>query len=251
MVQQTVDINCDLGEGKTLEDCNQDALLMPFISRCNIACGGHAGNPLTMLQTLMYAKKHQLKCGAHPGYPDQKNFGRVSMHLSLENLFTSLASQIDQLSNIAQQINQKIGHIKLHGALYNDAEKSDSLANALCQFFANHYKAYELVGLAGGAMQKHAQLHGLNFLREGFMDRAYLSSGQLAPRSLSGSVYQTEQQCIAQVLCILQAKALNTLDNDKLVLQVDTLCLHGDSQIAFSLAKQLHALLVAQGKTIK
>ncbi|WP_340678093.1 5-oxoprolinase subunit PxpA [Paraglaciecola sp.] len=251
MPQHSIDINCDMGEGLSQHDCEQDALLMPYISRCNIACGGHAGNIFTMAQTLNSARHHGLKCGAHPGYPDPDNFGRISIKLSHEQLLDNVLKQIQQLDKIATELGQTLGHIKLHGALYNDAEKSTSLASVLCQALAQDYPNLTVLGLAGGAMQVAAKQHGLTFLREGFMDRAYLVSGQLAPRTLPGAVYQKPQQCIAQVMAILKQTELVTLDGESLLLKVDTLCLHGDSAIALELVKTLHADLIHAGYHIQ
>ncbi|MGJ8680059.1 LamB/YcsF family protein [Paraglaciecola sp.] len=255
MKAKAVDINCDLGEGKTIEDCQQDALLMPFISRCNIACGGHAGNRDTMAQTLKQALDHELICGAHPGYPDPDNFGRVSLNIPVDDLLTSVTSQIQTLLTLAKSLGQPLSHIKLHGALYNDAEKSAKLADALCQEFASRFNHLSLIGLSKGQMERAAAQHKLSFLREGFIDRAYLSNGQLAPRVLAGSVYQESKTCIQQALSMIARKPINTLpqDNtkqDSVLIEADTFCLHGDSPIAYSLAKKLHQQLSDTGYKI-
>lgn len=247
MKRHNIDINCDLGEGKTIEDCAMDEQLMPYISRCNIACGGHAGNNATMRETLKNAQQHGVKCGAHPGYPDLENFGRASLKMGGKQLLTSIWGQIQQLDFIAHELDQPLEHIKLHGALYNDVEKSPELANALCQFFAEHYAHFTLVGLAGGAMEIAATQCELTFLREGFIDRAYLKSKQLAPRSMQGAVYSNAQQCINQVLALVNKKPFTTLDGERLVLEVDTLCLHGDSLIALEVAKGVYSELNHQG----
>lgn len=223
---------------------------MPFISRCNIACGGHAGNLLTMRQTLKNASLHGIQCGAHPAYPDPKNFGRRSLKLSSEQLIASLLEQIGQLNQLAKQLAQPLNHIKLHGALYNDAEQSPELADKLCQVFAQHYPHLSILGLADGAMESGAKRHGLVFLREGFIDRAYLANGQLAPRTLPGAVYAKVSQCFKQVLAILGGTAITSLDGQPVMLSVDSLCLHGDSVIALQLAQRLKAELNKHGYQI-
>lgn len=250
-MQQYIDINCDLGEGKTLVDCAHDALLMPYLSRCNIACGAHAGNEQTMRQTLVNAKQHNILCGAHPGYADPDNFGRLPLHITTDNIIDSVLTQIQHLTQIAASLGQTLVHIKLHGALYNDAEKSPELAAALCLTFAEHFSHLTIIGLAGGAMQIAAKKQGLTFLREGFMDRAYLANGQLAPRTLSGSVYKSTEQCIAQILAMVQQHAFETLDGGRVLVQLDTLCLHGDSPIAHDVATTLAVALARVGYLIK
>ena len=246
-----IDINCDMGEGQSHHDCEQDALLMPYISRCNIACGAHAGNDFTMRQTLLNAQSYRLKCGAHPGYPDPDNFGRVSLKVTHQQIVDSVLLQVQKLVDIATELGVALSHIKLHGALYNDAEKSSGLADLLCQAVAVNYPKLSVLGLSGGAMQHAAKQYGLDFLREGFMDRAYLASGQLAPRTLPGSVYQNPQQCINQVLTILRQTPLPTLDGNRIELAVDSLCLHGDSKIALDLATTLHSELSQAGYQIQ
>lgn len=253
MNSKTVDINCDLGEGESLDDCLQDALLMPLISRCNIACGGHAGNTFTMQKTAENADKYGVLCGAHPGYPDPENFGRVSLSISADNLLNSVITQIEQLQSIAHSFEQPLQHIKLHGALYNDAEKSPALADILCAEFGSRYDHLCLIGLSGGGMEKAAQKHKLKFLREGFIDRAYLTTGHLSPRSIPGSVYDEPNQCIEQILAMLSStpiKPLSTKDNQQqksVLIEADTYCLHGDSPNALALAQHLKDQLSQRG----
>lgn len=236
---RSVDINCDLGEGQSLVDCAQDALLMPYLSRCNIACGGHAGNSLTMQKTLHNAKHHGVLCGAHPGYPDKANFGRSVLPIASARLLDSLLKQITNLYEQASDLKINLSHVKLHGALYNEAEKLPQLAMDICQMLACNFPKLAVLGLPHGAMQAAAKQHGLAFLREGFMDRAYLANGFLAPRTEKESVYQSNEPCISQVLSMLNRGEVMTLDNQRLPLEVDSICLHGDSPIALALASQL------------
>jgi len=123
MYLKYIHINCDLGEGG-----EYDSQLMPLISACNIACGGHAGDVKTMTKTLLLAKENKVEIGAHPSYPDKENFGRVSMKISEENLIISIINQILSLHKIAQEHGEILTHIKPHGALYNDAAKDKNIA---------------------------------------------------------------------------------------------------------------------------
>lgn len=124
----TIDINCDLGEETGVETA-----IMPYISSANIACGAHAGNEDTIRSTIQLAKEHQVVVGAHPSYPDRKNFGRVVMPIGLQPLINSVVAQIKTVTEIAMQEQFAIGHIKLHGALYNEAAKNKILAEGLVQ----------------------------------------------------------------------------------------------------------------------
>ncbi|TQV72852.1 5-oxoprolinase subunit PxpA [Aliikangiella marina] len=242
-----VDINCDLGEGSTASDCIADAQLMPYISRCNIACGGHAGNLETMKASLENAKKNHLQVGAHPGYPDPENFGRNSMKISFNQLESSLIDQISQLEKIASKISVSLSHIKCHGALYNDAESSPELANRLVKSFNTHFPGLSIIGLANGEMEKAAQHLDCEFLREGFMDRAYLDSGYLVSRKAPNSVYHSLELIVKQALQLAQNQPLQTYQNNSLRIPVDTICLHGDTPNAKTVAKQVFESLTAQG----
>ncbi|WP_444997536.1 5-oxoprolinase subunit PxpA [Aliikangiella sp. IMCC44359] len=238
-----IDINCDLGEGSTIAHCQGDAAIMPYISRCNIACGGHAGNVHTMKQSLINAQKYQLFCGAHPSYPDQINFGRKSLTIHFEKLADSIRQQIDTLVEIAEKQTIGLSHIKLHGALYNDAEKDIDLAEKLVTLLSQYYPSMSLLGLANGQLQQIAQQQNINFLREGFMDRAYQTNGQLVPRTQSNAVHTDSETIIKQALNIAQNKPIKSIQGTDLKIAVDTICLHGDgknaSQIASDLLKQL------------
>lgn len=240
-----IDINCDLGEGSSIAHCQEDAAIMPYISRCNIACGGHAGNKQTMKLSLINAQKNQLFCGAHPSYPDQINFGRKSLTIRFEKLADSIRQQIDTLIEIAEKQTISLSHIKLHGALYNDAEKDITLAEKLTTLLNQYYPSMCLLGLANGQLQRIAQEQNISFLREGFMDRAYQVNGQLVTRTTPNAVYTDPTQIIEQALKIAQNKPIKSIQGTDLLLTVDTICLHGDghnaSQVAHDLLKQLKA----------
>lgn len=246
---ERIDINCDLGEGKSIADYARDAHIMPFISRCNIACGGHAGNADTMRTSVANAQKNNLLIGAHPGYPDPENFGRVSLKMDMETLLESVGNQIEKLQKIAGENGASLGHIKLHGALYNDAESDAELAQNLAEFFAKEFSHLKIMGLANAEMKSAAQKAGLSFIREGFMDRRYLNDHQLAPRSLEDSVITDLQQCQEQALSLVCGLPFHSHSGDALQFSVDSLCLHGDNPKAPKIARALLQFL--QGKGIQ
>ena len=235
----SIDINCDLGEGTTKKDCDQDALLMPYISSCNIACGGHAGNDLTIKESLINANQHQLKIGAHPGYPDKENFGRTTLELSTQTLTESLVTQIDNLLDIADQENIPIHHIKFHGALYNDLENTPSLALEVARIIKQHYPSKKVLGLAGGELQLICDNIGLEFLAEGFIDRKYLSSGKLTPRTVAGALIEDQNISVAQAIALATSNTFKSIDNQTISPKVDSICLHGDNPQAIPLIKKI------------
>jgi len=245
-----IDINCDLGEGSTEQDCQQDAQIMPFISRCNIACGGHAGNELTMALSLKNAAVHNIRAGIHPGYEDKENFGRVSLKLPIGVLIHSLNNQIKRLIVIAQEQRVTLYHIKFHGALYNDVEQQVELADALSNFLNQHYPLYTVIGLAGGLFEKACLAKGLAFIAEGFIDRRYRSNGTLTPRTESGAVIAEQSKSLAQAKALALGTEIETSDQKFISPKVKTLCLHGDNPNAVLIAKALANSLKDSGITL-
>lgn len=244
---KAIDINCDLGEGEELQHCARDARIMAYISRCNIACGGHAGNAETMRLSLINARTHQIAAGAHPGYPDRKNFGRISLTMPRQALLASVREQIQALQSLALEEQVTLTHIKLHGALYNDAEADDALAEDLVQMFAQAFPTLCILALANAAVERAARRHGYPVLREGFMDRRYLNDHQLSPRSMPGAVIEDFDHCLTQVLALTAGTPFPSIDNKPLQFSVDSICLHGDNPQAESIARKLQQALQRAG----
>lgn len=240
-----IDINCDLGEGNKLQDCDYDQQLMAYIHRCNIACGAHAGSAEIMQLSMQNASKHHLKIGAHPGYADKQNFGRRSLDISWSQLQDMLLEQLELFFHCAKKSDATVTHIKLHGALYNDAEQSPALATQIVQLLQQHYPQQQILGLAGGCVQQACQTLQHSFLREGFMDRRYLDSGQLTPRSQPGAVIQQQALVVEQAQQLLKRQPISTNSGHRLHLEVDSICLHGDTPGALELAKSLKQILQA------
>ncbi|SHG19110.1 UPF0271 protein [Microbulbifer donghaiensis] len=236
---QKIDINCDLGEGETSADCQRDALIMPHISRCNIACGGHAGNLDTMQLSVDNARKNRLIVGAHPGYPDRENFGRRSLDIGFEHLLASVGEQVRRLQGVARAAGTQLDHIKLHGALYNDAEANSELAENITAFVAAEFPQLKILGLANAQMEIAAQRYRHAFIREGFMDRRYLNNHQLAPRAMENSVIADTELCLEQALRLATGQIFQSISGDELQFSVDSICLHGDNTNAPSIAQQL------------
>ena len=239
MKQISIDINCDLGEVDTVEECTKELLLMPFISSCNIACGAHAGNKLVMKKTIDNAIKNNLKMGAHPGYPDPENFGRVSMNITVFDLKRSLSQQIKRVIHCADFLQAEINQIKLHGALYNDAESDFELAQELADFFLIEFPKIKLICLYGGEFYLACKQRTLTVISEGFMDRAYTEEGKLLSRSVPGAVFDSPKQCLAQTLALIEKH------------QVGSICLHGDNQNSFQIAQFIHHQLQSMGIQIQ
>ena len=227
-----IDLNADLGEGDP-----HDAELLTIVSSCNIACGGHAGDDASMRATIASAISNSVAIGAHPSYPDREGFGRRSNFLAGDELRVSLLAQINKLASIANELGAALVHIKPHGALYNDAVNDRDLADLVAGCVATAAPGTAFVGLPDSEMQRAANRHSLNFVAEGFIDRAYQDDGQLVPRSEPGAVHKSLELILPQAV--------------SLVGKVDTLCIHGDTPGAVTAATAVRDALESQGVEIR
>lgn len=240
-MSKRIDLNADLGEG-----CAFDAQLMTVVTSCNIACGGHAGDDASMRTALTLAKENGVVAGAHPSFPDRENFGRTKSNLSGVDLETSLTEQIEALKNISNELGVAIAHLKPHGALYNMAAMDDGLACSLCAVLQNTLPGTRLVGPPESRLQRQASEHGIDFVAEGFADRAYEADRQLRDRKLDGAVFHDPDDQVAQATSIALRQQVTTHDGDTISLPVQSLCVHGDTPGAFEAAKAIRAALEAQ-----
>lgn len=245
-MQTSIDINCDLGEETGIE-----AAIMPFITTANIACGAHAGNTKTIQSTIELAKKYRVAIGAHPSYPDRKNFGRRVIPIDLSTLTHSIVEQINLVATIANQADYPIGHIKFHGALYNEAAKNKLLAEELVKTIASLNPSWMLYGSPASELQKAALHYQLSYCLEGFIDRTYQDDGSLTPRSHPQALITSESKSIQQALQMIRQQTVITLTGKIIPLPVRTLCLHGDSPNALHFAKALQEALIRENINIQ
>jgi len=237
---KTIDINCDLGEG-----VGNDSVLMPLISSCNIACGGHAGDFDTMTNVVGVAKIHAVKIGAHPSFPDQSNFGRVIMKMSPSDLFDALKVQIESLKSIVEAQNLKLHHVKPHGALYNLASVDVETATIIVNVIKSIDDHLILYAPFGSVISKIAQDEGLKVMFEGFADRMYNEDLTLVSRATQGALIYDSIEMFKQVFNILFFGKVNTKSGVEVNLKVDTICVHSDGENVtenlFYLTQQLKA----------
>ena len=208
---RTIDLNADLGEGPGEEP------LYALITSANVACGGHAGDELTMRQAVRLALSHDVGIGAHPSYPDRERFGRVTMSISPAALSRSIAGQTENLVRVAATEGGRVTHVKPHGALYNDASRIE-IARAIASGVASVSPLLVLVGLAGSpALQVWKDL-GFRVTAEGFADRAYAADGTLAPRARAGAVLTDPVAAAAQAIRLATEGVCGTI------------CVHADTR---------------------
>jgi UPF0271 protein len=226
-----MDLNCDMGEIPAhIADGTQESL-MRSITSVNIACGGHAGDDQTMKTTIEQALRWSLAIGAHPGYPDRANFGRLELDLPLDEIEKTIFEQVRALATIAATCATTIVHVKPHGALYNQAVKRADLAGAIAGGVARFSKDVVLVGLAGSQMLDVFRARGFKVAAEAFADRTYEADGTLRSRKFDDALIHDPVKAGEQALRIAREG------------RAQTICIHGDTPgaplIAEAVAKRL------------
>ena len=241
-----VDLNADLGEGDPY-----DEELLQIVSSCNIACGGHAGDAQSMATTVRTAIANGVAVGAHPAYPDREGFGRESGFLGGDALYESLSGQVTTLADIAAQLGARLTHIKAHGALYNDAIADSELADVIARVTAETPGSPALVGMANTELEYAAERHGLRFVAEAFIDRAYEADGTLVSRSEPGAVHAELSVITTQAVSLARGGRVTSRNGDVIDVPADSLCIHGDTPGAAEKARAVRDVLENRGVDIR
>jgi len=236
-------INCDMGESFGNYQIGNDEALMPYINAANIACGGHAGDPLHIESTIELALQHKVSIGAHPGYPDRAGFGRRIIPMSAEELGATVRYQVSALLGLVKAKGGKVDYVKPHGALYNQMANDAHTAQIVIGAIRQIEPQLKIMGLAGSHMKELVEATGSTFIAEAFADRAYEANGKLRSRNLEGALISDPQQSLHQVQSILKAQKLNAYDGAPVELSAGSFCIHGDNPAALDIAKTLHKAL--------
>jgi len=192
---RAIDLNCDLGEG-----AGADAELMPLVSSANIACGAHAGDDATMRETARLALRHGVAIGAHPGFADREHFGRRELPVSPGEAETLVLQQVRRLQEVVRALGGALHHVKLHGALYNQASRDRALATAVVAA-VRASSVPRLYVLSGSVLEAVAREDGgVAAASEVFADRTYQRDGTLTPRTRPDALVADEATAVAQVL---------------------------------------------------
>ena len=241
-----IDLNADIGEG-----CGEDAELLAVVSSCSIACGGHAGDAGTMARTIRDALANGVALGAHPGYPDREGFGRESGFLRGDELYESLTEQVTALADIAAELGAPLLHVKPHGALYNDALGDAELADIIARVTAEAPSSPALIGMADTELENAARRHGLRFVAEAFIDRAYEPDGTLVSRKEPGAVHQELSVATTQAVRLATEGRVTARSGETIMVRADTLCIHGDTPGAAAKARAVRDVLESHGVDIR
>ncbi len=247
----SIDINCDMGESFGRWSMGNDKALFPFITSANIACGYHAGDPLTMLDTVQSALKYNVHIGAHPGFQDLEGFGRRSMHLSPREIYGLVVYQVGALAACAKTLKADLHHVKPHGALYNIAAREPAVADAIVNAIYDIDSNLILYGLSGSELIYSAKRKGLNVYSEVFADRTYQHDGTLTPRTEENSIIKEDKEAINQILHILLKGKVKSVQGQEVDIQADTICIHGDNPNALEFATMITEALKTHEIEIK
>ena len=238
-----IDLNCDMGElPEAIADGTQEAL-MRSITSVNIACGGHAGDEQTMRTTIEQALRWKVTIGAHPGYPDRANFGRLELKMPPNEIANSVFEQVQALATIADRCGLRVVHVKPHGALYNQAVRNRELAEAIAKGVARWNRDVVLVGLAGSPMLDVFRKVGFAVAAEAFADRRYEPDATLRSRKFEDALIRNPEEAAWQALGIAVRGVVIASDGSEVSVDAQTLCIHGDTpgapEIAATVARSL------------
>lgn len=242
----TIDLNSDLGEQP---DSTLDEQIMPYITSCNIACGGHAGDESSVRRTIDLAIKNNVAIGAHPGFPDRENFGRVIMDIEPGDLAKSLREQIKLIKKCTEEVGQKLHHVKPHGALYNQASMNANISKLIIDVIQEIDPDLPIYGLSHSETEKEAAKTDIHFIGEAFADRKYELNKTLRNRKHDDAMIHELEEVLKQVENLtFHKRAFN--DETELSIEAKTICLHSDTKGAVNLAKAIHDHLEGKGANI-
>lgn len=240
---QKIDLNADLGEG-----VGDDPAMLALVTSANIACGGHASNPDLMLQTLSRAKARAVQIGAHPGYADPANFGRVVVPIEPQSIETMVAAQIGALQGVAALCGAQVTYVKAHGALANLAADRREVADAIAR--ATAAAGLALLAISGTELEAAGEAAGIPTYAEIFADRGYLPNGRLVPRSDPQAMIHDPEAALARLISYLETGLMPVIGGDPIPLSAHSICIHGDSPHAVAMAHVIRNGLQARGLTL-
>ncbi len=251
MTARTIDLNCDMGERDGPDGAADDLALLGFVTSASIACAGHAGDLGTMRATARAAIARGVALGAHPGYPDRANFGRVEMRMTPEAIEESVAVQITALDRIVRALGARLRHVKPHGALYHACSARPEVARAIARAAERAAPGLILVGQAGLAPLDVWRDMGRPVAPEAFADRRYEPGGTLRSRTLPDALLTSPKDAADQALRIVRGDGVVAADGSVVPLAAETICIHGDTPGAVRIAQAVRGALERAGITLR
>ena len=246
-----IDLNADLGESYGRWVLGDDEAMLGCVSSANVACGFHAGDPATLLRTVRAAAEKGVVIGAQVSYPDLAGFGRRFIDINPEDLTAGVLYQIGALDGLCRAAGTTVRYVKPHGALYNTAVHHEEQAAAIVAAVVAHGAGLPVLGLPGSALLRHTREAGLRAVPEAFADRGYTPAGTLVARSEPGALLGDPDQVAARVLRLVTAREVVSVDGSVVGVEAESVCLHGDSPGAVTMARAVRDQLVANGIAVR
>jgi len=246
-----ININCDLGEKSKYHSIENDPELLNIVNSANIACGYHAGDEETMNMVIKISKSNGVSIGAHPSFNDPENFGRKRINLTSSEINKLITNQYEILQKVAQKHNEKVTHIKPHGALNNMACENFELANTIAKAINNIDKNIIFLVPTGSQMEIAAKKLNMKIACEIFADRNYEDDGNLVSRSKDYALITKPEVAKKHVLSMVKNQALNCYSGKQIPCEIDSVCIHGDNQSSLATAKSIRENLMSNGLTLK
>jgi UPF0271 protein len=242
-----LDLNADLGESFGTWTMGDDAAMFPLITSASVACGMHAGDPVTMLDTCRAAYELDVNVGAHLGYPDLAGFGLRSLDMTFDDLFGAVLYQLGALDGVAHAVGASVDYVKLHGALYDRTVRDAEQASAVIAAIQAYDPGLPVLGFPGSALLEIARDAGHPVFAEAFADRAYFPNGTLVPRTEEGAVLLDAARVTERAVRLATKGEIEAVDGTVIAVRADSLCLHGDTPGSVSVAAAVRAGLEAAG----
>jgi UPF0271 protein len=246
-----IDLNSDLGESYGAWGMGDDAAMLAIVSSANVACGFHAGDPQGILKTVRAAVDKGVSIGAHVSYPDRVGFGRRDMDVTPDELIADVIYQIGALKGVATAAGTRVTYVKPHGALYNRIANDPKQGQAVIDGIKAVDPALVLMGLAGTAILDLAERSGLRIVAEAFADRAYTPEGQLVSRREAGAVLHDAEVIAARMVQLAREGTLQAIDGSTIHISAQSICVHGDSPGAVSIAREIRRAFEADGLSVR
>ena len=239
-----IDLNADVGEGMADEE------LLPYVTSVNVACGFHAGDPSTMDETAVAALARGVRVGAHPGFADRENFGRVPVEMAADAIENMVLYQVAALDGFVRSRGGTLAHVKPHGALYHQAGEFPDVARAIAEGVRRVHPGLILMGAVGSMLLEAGRDAGLAVAGEAFADRRYLPDGTLVPRGRADALLTDPEQAADQALSLARDHFAIASDGSRLAIAPDSICLHGDTPGAAAIARRVSERLRQAGVRI-
>ena len=241
-----IDLNADLGEG-----CGSDEALLDLVSSANIACGWHAGGASAMRECVRWAVGKGVAIGAHPSFNDPENFGRKEMDIPASDIYAGVLYQLGALAAIARAEGGRIAHVKPHGALYNQAAKDRTIADAIVSAVHDFDASLLIFGLANSGLVDATRRAGMVAIEEVFADRGYRADGSLVPRKDPGALLDDEEAVLERTLGMAKEQRVRAVSGEWVPINAQTVCLHGDGAHALAFARRIRGALEGAGIEVR